>query len=434
MNHVNEISINPIVGEITANGVIFLIVTKVSILLDLYIDGTYYATYLTNTKIPTRIFVDVAPNTYTLDKPVTLYTWKLHRDIVNYNWHNLTENIVSEHKLKSSYDRLIFLSCDMPAADTQHSLWNTIGSIEHEGICFHLGDNIYGDAAYNTQNITYDDIYVKTWSRWAHIMNNFSHIMIADDHEICDGYDYNVPLNSKINSGLLAYHQYQSSLQQNQNISGFFIKTVDKDTTVYGLSRTVIGITPLEMIKSLKYSFSGNIILAISSAPIPLALKFQTLYGMIFGSFGWESNELLELYDICFSLLRSGQVRSIILIGGDLHFGISGIISDGKYQVHVYVASAISAHPTHIEHLLANEMNGTFPFGNYVIELQSKAYRNYLSISLPINNSNPGLLIYSTESQPANMIAYLEEMTYIIKPRINFPLIGSAIQNIMSTL
>lgn len=304
INNEMKISITPIVGEITENGVIFLVVTQQSISVDLYINGTYYQSYKTNDIIPTRIFIPIAPN-YHDD---TVYVWR-HK--------SQYDAIISEHKLKLSYDKMIFLSCDLPEADTNHSLWMKLSNEEKNGICFHLGDNIYGDRAYNTCGHDYNSTYIKTWSRWSPIMNDFSHMMVADDHEICDGYDYTVASNDAIAIGLLAYKQYQTGLlQQVNSFPGFFVKVVDEDTTVYGISRSMMGVTPLSLIQQIKNNFSGNVILAISSAPVPLPPGLsRNIYELIYGSFGWEQSDLISLYDLCFECLESGQVKKFILIG-----------------------------------------------------------------------------------------------------------------------
>ncbi len=398
--------VSVIAGEISNDGIVFLILTNEFIILDLYLNHQYYCTYtLSDTN---RVVV-----------PITnvIYTFKSN-DI-----------IISEHDFH--IDRLIFLSCDMPGADTKNSLWNSFD--KQSGLCIHIGDNIYGDGAYNLKS--YNDLYLKTWSRWAPLMTNFSHMMVADDHEICDGYDYTVRTTQRVKDGLTIYHKYQTSLLYNYHphflIPGFFIKSID-NVVVYGLSRTVMKCTPLEMIKRLKSTFRGNIILAISSAPVPLTSELQyKLYNMMFGSFGWDQNELIELYDLCFELLESKQVSSVTLIGGDLHFGITGIIKKGCYKIYLYVTSGISANPTMIEYLLSNSMNCHLSLGEYGIELSSKAYRNYLSIPLPFNPNNPGRIIYSMETQPCNMIEYSKEMINIVKPKLNYQLLNCVLQELL---
>lgn len=398
----NIIEVHPIIGEITSDGVVFLIVTLVSIVIDLYFNNEYYQSYVTNSHEPTRIFV-------TISKPGN-YTWK-YKNIV-----------ISNHDIKSDYNKMVFLSCDLPAADTKHSLWKKLAKREKNGICFHLGDNIYGDRAYGSDDHDYNDIYIKTWSRWSPIMNNFTHMMVADDHEICDGYDYNFPSNPVIEKGLLAYKQYQTNLLQQNQYPSFFVKDVGYNTTVYGLSRTMMGINPLSLIKQIKDSLRGNIILAISSAPVPQPSGIEgNLYGLIFGSFGWENDDLTELYDICFELLESGQVDNIILIGGDLHIGISGVIkkTGSTKSIPVYVSSGITVYPSSIEHLLACAMTCKLEFNNYTLDLESKAYRNYLTIPLPLSTTNPGTLTYSEESIPNNLLDYFRELSYIVKARVS---------------
>ncbi len=394
--------VHPIIGEITSNGIVFIVVTSISITLDLYINDKYYQFYITNAQDPTRIYVQISIE--------GKYTWK---------YKNVT---VSNHEIDSEYNKMIFLSCDLPAADTKHSLWKKLAKTEKNGICFHLGDNIYGDKAYNTDNHDYHNIYNKTWSRWDKLMSNFSHMMIADDHEICDGYDYTVKLNPVIEKGLLAYKQYQTNLLQQNLYPGYFEKDVGYNTTVYGLSRTMMGISPLALIEQIKNGFKDNIILAISSAPVPQPEGVAgNLYGLIFGSFGWESSDLVKLYDICFDLLDSQKVKKIILIGGDLHIGISGTIKKlgSNNVIPVYVSSGITVYPSSIEHLLSRAITGISNFNNYTLDLESRAYRNYLTIPLPLSDTNPGTLTYSEECMPNNLLEYLKEFSYIITSRAN---------------
>lgn len=399
-----------ITGEILDNTVIFLIISEYNIGINVFINDEYSSTH--NIK-------------YLAIRLILPYS-KLH----NYIFTTVEGTIISQHNLSSSNNKLIFLSCDMPAADTKHSLINNF--INDSGICFHLGDNIYGDKAYNSNNTNYKDIYLSTWRRWANIMCNFSHLMIADDHDVRDGFnildvEYKNSSNKKLLDAITCYRLFQTSLQHNL-IDGKIIKRVDDVTTVYCISRTITNITPIELIKRYSREFNNNVIIATSSAPIPMNSKIP--YEMIFGSYGWKYVDLLELYDLLFALLESRKVNNVILIGGDLHFGVSGIIRKGNLKIHVYVTSAISAHPTFIENILASSMTGNFVFDKYSIELMSRADRNYLTIQLPINKDSPGTLTYSNYYWPKSITSYVEEMFYIVKPSINFNMLVDGIQQL----
>ena len=397
----NVILISPIVGEISDNNVIFLITTRSSVGLSLYVNDDHHSSHLTRSIVPTRIVVNI---------PLSMHT----DTICVWFYNNIP---ISEHKLRSSYNKMIFLSCDFPEADTVHSLWNKIGNDEKNGICFHIGDNIYGDHPYHDLDHNYNEQYVKTWSRWAEPMSDFSHMMVADDHEIADGYDYTKSLTGGVVAGLTAYKNYQASLLlQIQDVPGFFIKKVDHETTVYGISRTLMGMTILDKINQIKSHFTDTVILALSSAPVPLPPgAMSAVYKKIFGSTGWELTDLKQLYDICFSLLESGQVKRFILIGGDLHIGITGAVTKDFHTINVYVSSGVTAYPSPIEHLLAKTMNGSFLFEGYNVLLDSRAKRNYLTMALPISPVNPGTLVYNEEDAPKNWLDYIKEMAYMVK-------------------
>lgn len=398
--------ITPIVGEITANGVVFLITAKKNITLYLKIDDLLYSQYVINAGPPTRIFVDVPPNTTN-----TKYLF--------YHQEYYIEREVSVHNLKAQVDKLVFVSCDMPSAETKKPLWNKVSTDEKQGLCIHIGDNIYGDPAYKSSKHDYNSIYHKTWARWSLLTTNFSHLMVADDHEITDGYDYTStvpPTDPAVSAGMLAYQNFQLSLtEQPQNPIGYIVKQVDADTTVYIMSRTLMGTTVLAKIKELKSTFSGKVILAMSSAPVPLSVGLMgTIYTGIFGSTGWDDAELTELYNLCFELLESGQVSQFVLVGGDFHFGIDGTVSKNNNSINIYVASAISSHPTVIESFCASAINGHNTFNGYQLDFKSKATRNYLTVDLPLKPTNPGKLVYSEKSMPKDLIAYYKELFAMI--------------------
>lgn len=392
--------IKPIVGEITDKAIIFLVNTSYSTTLKLNINGQFHSTYQTNSATPTRLIVDIEVCS------IKTYTW-LRNGI-----------IVSEHRLGPNIDTLVFVSCDLTEADTKHSLWNKISTDEKSGLCIHLGDNIYGDRVYQDTVQDYDNRYSKTWSKWIDLLTDFSHIMVADDHEVVDGYGYADRLKPESQAGLTAYKNYQVALL-NDSKGDIIVKKINSDTTIYAISRTMIDTTPMEKLRQYRWTMTDKIILAFSSAPVPVTNGISgSIYTSIFGSSGWEDPDLKDLYDFCFDLLTTNQVQQIILIGGDIHIGVSGTVSKGNHHIDVYVPSGISSHPTVIESICATAINGRYDYQGYQMDFTAKAKRNYLSIGLPLKPTTPGKIIYNNESYPHDIKAYLSEMYYMLKNKL----------------
>lgn len=95
--------------------------------------------------------------------------------------------------------RIAFASCDFMDADTKNSLWNNVAAYRPD-LMYHIGDNIYGDAAFKTSvkmnvmefnsggcRLLYETEYRRTWHRWSNTLMDTSHRFIMDDHDITDG-------------------------------------------------------------------------------------------------------------------------------------------------------------------------------------------------------------------------------------------------------
>lgn len=383
-----------IVGEATDNAIVFLFNLSKSIKAILLVDDIEYAGYEIGTG-PYRVLVDG------LDNTSKKYKWMVDGELL------------SEHDLRNGIQKIAFVSCDLIEGDTENSLWNRLET-ENVDLCCHLGDNVYADSAYNKttgdHRKHYDKRYIKTWKTWAHKLLNCQHLMVADDHEITDNWDIRQDVNPKVEIALEMFDKYQQALLQQNSELGYIRKEYN-GTTLLLLSRTMMEKSVLEKLKEIKDTLDGDIIIAMSSAPVPMPTGYEgTIYNAIFGSTGWSDEELLELYNFCFELYESGKAKTILLIGGDIHVGVQATIEHSNHKLYVYVTSPITAHPTIVESLYARGLNNTKVFGRYNTTFNARADRNYLHLTLPLQHDNPAALVYSDEAKPASVIRYIKQI------------------------
>ena len=446
--NLKKVYIEPIVGEITQNNVIFLLtptfeVTSISLHIiknGIVVDLRVYELISDTCN---RISVSIP---YDNDEEYCRSSLEKHlsennADIENsytFQWF-INDELISSHCLNmGSVNKLIFVSCDLPEGDTKHSLWNKV-SYESPDLCCHIGDNIYGDDAYDdlietsrteAKNTThsYESSYHNAWSRWAPLLRNTSHIMIPDDHDITDNYDcnhdnnpatkntfsifpYGQRCNTAVDEGMRMYNAYQASLLNMVDMPGYVFKHLNDNTTLVMLSRTFLNNDIVETLKSIEYSLRKHVIIAVSSAPIPMPHNIAgTIYETVFGRTGWNDDKLKELYDFCFSLLEEDISRNIVLIGGDIHIGVHGKIIKNDLSIPIYVTSPISNHPTIIEYIYSKALTDDHTLFDYKLKLTAKAKRNYLKVTLPLKNDDPGEIVWSEETKPKSLIKYYRQL------------------------
>lgn len=274
---------------------------------------------------------------------------------------SLGKRIVYEQRLSTHQPtNIAFVCCDMMELDTKKTLWSHLRDNSAD-IIFHIGDNIYGDYAWqrgvvalktdnpdilrrksNDVRRTYQRVYHETWQRWAPKTKNGSHMMVWDDHDVTNGYCYNKFLSGHeaedhskrrvTNIGETLYQEYQLSLFRHpvHLPSGSYTKWLDHDTLVYLAPRNnhkdgrpLTG-ELLEDIKN-KSSRARRLIIAFTTAPLPRAtgLSFN-VYKNIYGTDGlWKTDDAVALYNFCFDWLRVGS-----RLFGDPDYPVDDVVGD----------------------------------------------------------------------------------------------------------
>lgn len=310
--------------------------------------------------------------------------------------------------LTNSPRSIAFVSCDLPEGDTSQSLWNLLPYDTPNIVC-HLGDNIYGDVEYKNAPHNYAARYHKTWKHWDQKLANSSHLMIADDHEITDDWDAATSSGSQASQiGLQAYNDYQESLKAKTGETGLVIKQLESATLIL-ISRIFFDIGP--KLRQLKEKMVGDVIIGMSSAPVHFTQSVSSsIYNLVFGSHGWNREQLIDLYDFMFELMDEG--RKVVLVGGDIHIGVDARVyhPDGR-SFPIYVTGPITNHPTVVESIAAAGLDGTTTVGQYTLNMKAEARRNYLVLELPLTH-NPGTLTWNPQTYPKH---YLRLISYAIK-------------------
>lgn len=336
--------------------------------------------------------------------------------------------------LSTLKDTFYFVSCDHVEADTNPSLWNTlmddIKDQETTGVCIHLGDNVYADHAWN-QSIKYPNVdpkefyrrrYRRTWFRnpdKRNVLASVSNLMIWDDHEIVNDANILELISGTggtggtgreriINAAVDVYEEYQESLfltpkDKNTPTGGRFFDSEigDKswykmvgDILVICIERTTSGRpSSQKIVDRLDELFNyyedhdmideiRGLILCTSWAPVPppegnrSSQWYRRLKG---GSKFVDKNELSILYH--YLLDWSSQTRPVMLVGGDIHFGLRGTVTRGDKMIHVMVSSGITNHPTYDRRLAARAYIGTIPIDDDILVGSDHVIEGYNNIS-----------------------------------------------------
>ncbi len=353
--------------------------------------------------------------------------------------------VVYEHALSTFRPETIaFVCCDMPELDTRHSLWSRLRDNPCD-IVVHLGDNIYGDYAWQRSCVTmetddavklskakasvrtfYQSVYHNTWQKWAPKCKNSSHLMIWDDHDVTDGHFVGKWIGSHSSSDVVKrrvsaiaedlYQEYQLSLLQNKVHlpSGSYAKWIDEETMLY-IAPRISNKDGQPLTSELFTDIAAQshdarrLILAFTTAPLPRASGFSfEMYKRIYGTDGlWKTDDALMLYSFCFDWLLSNRFddpgtphgRQLIVLGGDIHIGIETFVSNGEVEFPIYVTGPITNAPTLAETLYARAIKGHNNFGDMVVNVKdARAIRNYFEFSL---QSFTGKLIWSEDTLPA---------------------------------
>lgn len=306
---------------------------------------------------------------------------------------------------------IIYLfSCDLLEADTRDSLFKTLSNDIDSGgrsLCLHLGDNIYADREWEKCKKHKDDFeyclnqyrkrYQKTFfSRdRKEVYSKSSHLMIGDDHEVFNDFyakEYDEKYVNIYNAAFQAYSEYQENLLYFDNPSinrGWYRMFEDNLIVTYDRNRGIL--SSVEIINSLGKIISETspkgVIVAPSWAylPSPRGNSNAELYNQMFGLNKFLPDFEIEiLFDYLTTLVERGI--SVVLIGGDLHFGIHGRVCLGCTYFDLVVASPISNHPTYNCRLAAKSYESNILIGKYVfMPLISKGRRCYSRIRIDTN-------------------------------------------------
>ena len=336
--------------------------------------------------------------------------------------------IISNHIKK-----LIFVSCDLLEADTKHSLWHRmIQEVSNERVAImHLGDQAYMDPVFNeckkilTDSISlnhlqecfelYGNRYCDTWRPHIELLSNVSNYYLWDDHEIYNDIQLD-NINDEItrniaNVAVKAYDLYQQSFHINKtNVINQYcwVKYVNEGVVIMTIERTSRDIELNEIFDAiLKLEKVETLILCFSSAPIP---RPQGFYGKIYGSlkgFGkfWDQEELLVLYQWLFTWMGEKQV---IVVGGDVHFGVYGHMMKGDLTIPVIIASPITNQP-YADRSLASKGMSVHRLDDITFTtISTKAKRCYATLDLDTMAIN---MVYSQNQYPKNKMKYIKTLS-----------------------
>lgn len=436
----NHWQLSPIVGEVRNN--------KASVIFELY-NKTYQVEYTinnVNSINKTKVNVEpVGPTKVILNFEEGgnyIVRWFVN-DVLS-RMHNIL--------ISNNIDKLIFVSCDLLEADTENSLWEAmiaeLSLVKKVGIV-HLGDQAYMDSVFNcckkyieqNKDISTEDInnmcfeaygkrYCDTWMPHRTILANASNYYIWDDHEITN----NVVLNDIIDdttkiiskAAVNAYNLYQQSFHVEETfiINEYcWYKYIDigKTTVMLAIERTSREISINEIFNAIKIlndtQMINRLILCFTSAPIPIPNNnnYGKTYVMLkgLGKF-WEQQKIEILYTLLFDWMNEQEGREIIVVGGDIHFGVHGHVKKDNLIIPVLIASPITNQPYPDRVLASKGMKGEHnidPNGKMkFVTLSTKARRCYGVLdldSVPMTTN----IIYSRDKYPRDICKYIQTIS-----------------------
>lgn len=340
----------------------------------------------------------------------------------------INEKIVFQHviTINNQVDKIITVSCDLLEADTKHSLWDAM-SITSRTALFHLGDQAYQDGSYrrclkvkNGPDVKkyyfqlYSNRYSETWKPHADLLANVSNYYMWDDHDIVNNIQLDKVSSDIIDVAIEAYDAYQQYFHVEDTFLFYSFSwykyldnelstvalTIDRTTKKIPLQDIFTCIEDLDKINPIK-----KLILCFSSAPIPHPQGFYgELYKKIIGvGKFWPEEELELLYKWLFYWMGD---REVIILGGDVHFGVHGAMRFNHLKIPILISSPITNQPCLDRHWAAKGMRGEIPLGDMMFQcFQSKARRCFGEIDL---NTMETSIYFSRDKYPKNLIKYLK--------------------------
>ena len=356
-------------------------------------------------------------------------------------------------------NKIIFVSCDLLEADLPFidSMWTHMQKDLNptQKIClFHVGDQAYMDKVFK-DNVKYayknghnDDTanfiikafgkrYCDTWIKHHIILAGVSNYNLWDDHEIKN----NIMLNDITitndeayvrDLAVNAYSLYQESqhLYKKEILSQYsWTKRMglQNEILILAIERTSRLISVEEILEAINTLatdiYTNRIILCFSSAPVPRPHgSYGSLYNKFVGDKGtietskfWPLNDLTKLYHGLFSWMETDDEKEVLIVGGDLHFGIHGIVQRNNKEIPVIISSPITNQPTIDRWLASKGMAGIHHISDdngvpiIFTTLSSKARRCYACVDLdtvPMKIT----MNYSSHKFPHNSIKYFKTL------------------------
>lgn len=337
--------------------------------------------------------------------------------LINNDQANMTEipvNLTSK-KIYNIYT----YGCDFPEMDAKKSIWPTliqdINSCVGRTLAIGLGDNVYADEAWFKSLLkpeTTLDNYIKRYrktlfdsDRRVILSGVNSNLFIPDDHEISNDltlvqantYDPVVTDNA-----INVYQRYLGNVHvtEQKSIDRGWVKYYD-DLMIISFERVTRGRPTIDlMIDRINQLLTPDIksILIITGwacIPSPRDNVLGKVYRQTCGVYKFMPDD--DLYILYNYLLTLSSKYSIVLVGGDLHFGSKFTVTRGLDKFDILITSPITNQPSNDRKLAAKALNGQDIILNNISvhNISAKAKRCYGRIL----NSHPLVanIVYHTE-------------------------------------
>lgn len=371
---------------------------------------------------------------------------------------SFTHNVI----ISNEPDKIVFVSCDMLEANlsTKNTMWLEVESLingKDNVILCHLGDQAYMDGVFkhcvkyvkkhnfknkkkfNDQEVSkyvinkFGERYCETWMPHRYVLSNVSNYNIWDDHEITNNtplYEENLSDEEKYVRALAteAYIMYQEGQHFNMNrvLTNHSWLKLFGDSAILAVERTSCNVPNVEIL-NLIYDlpkFIKKLVICFSGAPIPSPIgRYGNLYRKLIDkecSKFWNKDDLEYFYRGLIRWLKGDKYRDLLVVGGDLHFGIHGVVSHEEYSFPVVISSPITNQPTTDRWLASKGLKGTQQIsdgkhindnGNPILftTISTKARRCFAVANL---SSSPITvnMHYSTHKLPHSSISYLKTL------------------------
>ena len=226
--------------------------------------------------------------------------------------------------------------------------------------------------------------------------------MIWDEHEVVNDFCFDQPkshlddITAQI--ALSVYIEYQDNLQINPAVDTINWVKLYGNTMIITMERTYSEPNLDEIRQNMKvYPEATQFILASAGSILPgPGHKFFPL------------TFLIELYTMVFDWLNENNQRKALLVGGDLHLGCLGSISNGDRSFYLASASPISNQPTLDHFSLSRQLRLSRQLNEIMIyhPIESRARRCYLQVTTDLEPT----MIWADKVITSHPIKYVETL------------------------